>query len=449
MNKGIEFASKEVLGNEYLRPVIRLIESMQLHRGRSYTLPLSNGDATELEKTVAQIDANVRAVDAVDRKLGTILRTTDQWTAVKGKCRVILSGGSSKSPEDLLDEKTAIIVDMITLMAQAGDQSNLILDPDLDSYYLMETVVNRLIVLAEAMAQVRAHSTASAESPSDSEVERLTLSNFANSIRTTQSVLTRNFNVAFRETRDPKLEAKLEPCLKASLAATTRFLELLDRRTATGAEHKPDECWAAATVAIEANYRLYDETSHALDDLLLARIAGFQRNKAIVAAVTLPCVLTAIYLFVAFYRAVMGTVMQLEEASQRMLRGDLFDSGLLLDSHDELAHVTRAFSALTSRLRSECTALKQSEAMTRLVVDTALDAVITMDSMGQIIGWNAQAEATFGWSCNEVIGRNLGEVIIPRHQRDAHARGLERFIAGASSFVPRAVFIGARAGRFS
>jgi PAS domain S-box-containing protein len=440
MNKGIDFASKEVVGNEYLRPVIRLIESMQVHRGKTYIAEPVNGDAAQAAAVVEPMEESIRAVDAVDRKLGSVLRTTDQWMAIKGKCRVILSDVSSKSREEQFEEKTVLINDMILLMAQAGDQSNLILDPDLDSYYLMETVVNRLILLAEAIGQARARLTATATSPSESEVERLTLSNLANSIRTTQTALTRNFNVAFRETHDTKLELRLEPHLKKSLAATARFLELLDRRTMTGVAQDPEECWTAGTDAIRAGFELYDESSFALDTLLNARIAGFERNKVIVAVVTLPCVLTALYLFVAFYRAVMGTVLKLEETSQRMLNGDMDDTELLLDSHDELAHVTKAFGALTNRLRTECAALKQSEMMTRLIIDTALDAVITMDARGKITGWNAQAEATFGWPRGEVLGRVLGEVIIPRNLRDAHSRGIDRFLAtGETSVLNRRI----------
>ncbi len=74
-------------------------------------------------------------------------------------------------------------------------------------------------------------------------------------------------------------------------------------------------------------------------------------------------------------------------------------------------------------------ALRESEERARLIIDQAHDAFIAMDAHGVITDWNRQAEATFGWSRGEVIGRPLVETIVPPQYRDAHKRGLERFLA--------------------
>ena len=71
--------------------------------------------------------------------------------------------------------------------------------------------------------------------------------------------------------------------------------------------------------------------------------------------------------------------------------------------------------------------LAESEARARMIVDTAHDAFIGIDSEGRIAAWNAQAEATFGWLRQEVLGRNLAEIIIPVAFRDAHTNGMRRF----------------------
>jgi PAS domain S-box-containing protein len=71
--------------------------------------------------------------------------------------------------------------------------------------------------------------------------------------------------------------------------------------------------------------------------------------------------------------------------------------------------------------------LAESEARSRLVLDSAHDAFIGMDSDGRIVSWNAQAAATFGWSRDEVIGRRLSETIVPQGFRSAHEQGLKRF----------------------
>ena len=72
--------------------------------------------------------------------------------------------------------------------------------------------------------------------------------------------------------------------------------------------------------------------------------------------------------------------------------------------------------------------LRRSEHRTRVIVDTALDALITMDAGGTITGWNAQAENIFGWTREEAMGRLLATTIIPEKYRDAHERGLRHFL---------------------
>ncbi len=81
------------------------------------------------------------------------------------------------------------------------------------------------------------------------------------------------------------------------------------------------------------------------------------------------------------------------------------------------------------RARAAEATMRQSEARTRSIVQTALDAVIGMDAAGVITEWNPQAERTFGWSRQETIGQSLSATIVPLEYREAHERGLKHFLA--------------------
>jgi two-component system sensor histidine kinase/response regulator len=74
-------------------------------------------------------------------------------------------------------------------------------------------------------------------------------------------------------------------------------------------------------------------------------------------------------------------------------------------------------------------ALRHSEQRTRLIIDTANDAFVAMDARGDVIDWNSQAEITFGWKRDEIVGRSLAETIIPPQYREAHTAGLRHFLA--------------------
>jgi PAS domain S-box-containing protein len=84
-------------------------------------------------------------------------------------------------------------------------------------------------------------------------------------------------------------------------------------------------------------------------------------------------------------------------------------------------------SRLHRRLRAEAAAadargrdLRRSESRTRLVLDSAPDAFVSIDAGGAITTWNAAAERMFGWSAGEVAGRELRDVIFPPEGRAAY-----------------------------
>jgi PAS domain S-box-containing protein len=76
----------------------------------------------------------------------------------------------------------------------------------------------------------------------------------------------------------------------------------------------------------------------------------------------------------------------------------------------------------------------------RLLQETTLDAVVVMNSDGTIADWNECSVELFGWSREQVIGRNMAELIIPAQHRAAHHRGLKHFLkTGEGSVLGRRI----------
>ncbi|CUS39326.1 response regulator [Candidatus Nitrospira nitrificans] len=92
-----------------------------------------------------------------------------------------------------------------------------------------------------------------------------------------------------------------------------------------------------------------------------------------------------------------------------------------------LGTVGRQIGLFVERTEVEA-ALHENEARTSLIIDTALDAVMTMDHMGRITEWNAQAEQMFGWSAYEVIGRDVADIIFPPSQRLSYREYVQRLL---------------------
>jgi PAS domain S-box-containing protein len=72
--------------------------------------------------------------------------------------------------------------------------------------------------------------------------------------------------------------------------------------------------------------------------------------------------------------------------------------------------------------------VRASESRLRAMLESALDAVVTIDHSGRILGWNQAAETTFGYPADEALGSEMAELIVPPSLRDRHRRGLARFL---------------------
>jgi len=79
--------------------------------------------------------------------------------------------------------------------------------------------------------------------------------------------------------------------------------------------------------------------------------------------------------------------------------------------------------------------VRARESRLRAMLDAALDAVVSMDAEGRVIGWNPAAETIFGYRSIEAIGREMADLIVPPRLREAHRRGLARYLESRRGVV--------------
>ena len=119
-----------------------------------------------------------------------------------------------------------------------------------------------------------------------------------------------------------------------------------------------------------------------------------------------------------------GALRHLTGTATPLRNPDGSSAGAVLVTRDE----TERLAAEANRRRAQ-EDVARSEALKGAVLETALDAIVTMDAGGKISGWNPASERIFGWSSAEAIGREMAELIIPVRYRAAHRAGLGRFLA--------------------
>jgi PAS domain S-box-containing protein len=72
--------------------------------------------------------------------------------------------------------------------------------------------------------------------------------------------------------------------------------------------------------------------------------------------------------------------------------------------------------------------VRVSQARKAAILQSALDAIITIDHEGRVLEFNPAAERMFGYTLGDAFGRPLAELIVPPAMRDAHRRGMDRYL---------------------
>ncbi|MBK9573032.1 MAG: EAL domain-containing protein [Rhodoferax sp.] len=131
------------------------------------------------------------------------------------------------------------------------------------------------------------------------------------------------------------------------------------------------------------------------------------------------------------------------EVRMLALRDDVGERRALVVLDREITKIRQA----EVELHNAVDALNDSLERTKLLLDAALDAVINMDQDGCVIGWNHQAEAIFGYTAAQAMGRDVADLIVPPRSRQAHRDGMARYMRTSTPTIigRRVEVIGMRA----
>lgn len=425
VNGKIAFAQKEISGTQYLRSLRGLLE--HLFQEQLLAQDFAGGDVAArapLGMAQAQVDIDLQALAALDARLGKRLGTTEQlawlneqWATIKARTATMRARASD-------DLHAKLLGDLRALISTVGDSSNLILDPDLDSYYMMDTVLLKLPEAQTQLARIRQLGARVIGQGSARPEDRSELIILSGLLQTNIADTQKGLGVAFRHTASAQLQPVLEGRLDTYFAATGRFLNSIGRDlvepraiTANLASHR-----AAAADALRASFVFWDGATDQLDQLLQARIDGFRQRRSLAVGVTAGVLVLVLIAWLTFYLAVMSTVRALASASERMIRGDMARL-VELENRDELGEVVRSFNNVAA-------ALVAANAQQQAVLDNAVDAILTIEDDGRIASINPAAERIFGLSAAELIGRQIARIIPPPYDNEYSQVGVGREVAG-------------------
>jgi PAS domain S-box-containing protein len=324
VNQRINFAQYEIFGNVYLRPLEQLMLDVPQSRRLAQQMeqngaPVEQNGAPETQtQTQAtgvpvsydQIESDLASLETVEQQFGQRLRTTERYNTLRQSWAALRAGvdtTTSKplSPDEVQARYTQLIAQVRGLISQVGDASNLILDPDLDSYYLMDLALLKLPNVQDLMAQVQQMGELVVQRKTLSTEEKGRLLVGMGRLQEILGDSRASLEVAFHN--NPALLPVLEAPMQALSRKTDRFLAVLQEaiaqsKTVQGqpTAYEPAAYDAAAAEMLSASHAFWQETTTQLDTLLEQRIDGFARKIYTVEGFALMVLGTVLYVFVSF-----------------------------------------------------------------------------------------------------------------------------------------------------
>lgn len=351
-NIAIDFGENERRGVEYIKPVRHLLQDIQKHQ-----VAFLNGaaDGSVIEK---QIEDDLRSAQEVDGRYGKDLKTThglaglaEKWSTTKS---LILRSSSNAKPENINSAYDDIVgKSILPLIIQAGDTSQLILDPDLDSYYAMDNVVLNLPALGQLVAQTNAHVADLILTRENMESKKQLISFLLARIEPTMDRLNTGLQTSINQ--NPSLRGKLALPLRTHAEAMKAFDDMIRRQVLDAG---PSEfvkidlkaMSASGLKALESNYAMYDVTIGVLDDLLVTRISIFNQRRIFSLSIVGASIVIAILFIVSIGRSISRPIAELKEVTDRISKGDLSVSADI-NRQDEIGQLAGAINRLQKTLQ--------------------------------------------------------------------------------------------------
>jgi PAS domain S-box-containing protein len=345
INQRVEVAQYELYGSAYLHPLVQLIRDVP--RSQLLTNRYFYNEAKEavLWQQRDQIAQSIQALAIADQKFGARLKTAEQYRAVQQAWQILRDalskpiGGSDGVPPERTLERNAdlqllhqhLMTATRSLISQVGDTSNLILDPDLDTYYLMDAVLLKLPEAQERLATLRLMGEDILRRKTLRLEEKGQLTMQVGVAHANADATQKGVNVAFNNNPARTLKPILDKPLQNWLAVTNSYLNLLQSKLIEPEiiqlQHPSTEYDRTAVSALETSFKLWQQTVKQLDDLLQARIDRLRDRTYLVDIFALLVVCVVGYGFIALRHSLLE-----QQRSDRRLSAQHAATRALADS---------------------------------------------------------------------------------------------------------------------
>lgn len=406
--EAIQFSAKERLGVEYNREIYPVLNLAQQLRRDATSAAASGKEPETLAGLKDQLRAAQEKLNAIDQRLGGQLDTAKEFADMRNAFDRI---GSGNDVDSVFDAHSAYIDALIDLLSKVTDASNLTLDPDIDSYYIMDAAFFRVPDIIEDSGKLRGLGLAIMKAGTIAPAQQKKL----NDLFPIVGFQTRNMREGLAKSiaYNPSLADKINAT--PILNDTAEFLELAKKNVVEQQVYTPEAQTAylnAANKTIEDQYALTGRMLNELDSLLIKRISKTQTTLYLIDALAVVSILLAAYFFYAFFLVTRGGLALISQHLQEMAAGDLrvqptkpwgrdepalviTDLRKAYDSlHTLIGTVRQSSNTLFSTSEEIAAASLDLSARTESAAATLEQQAAAMEQIGSTVGNTAQQAST-------------------------------------------------------
>jgi methyl-accepting chemotaxis protein len=366
LDRDITTAQREIAGLHVLKPLNRMVQSMQQHRGLSAGV-LNGNEAMREQRATKEREVN-DALTAVAAELPPTLRESPRWQTIRNNWEEVRTQGLGWSAADNLARQTAMIGEALALMVDVADDSELSLDPEMDTYYFMDTVVSKMPAMLEPLGIMRARGTGILTKKEITAQQRVDIASLLAQMNATQRA--QNDNLAKVMHFTPAQRERLAGPAREFSNGTERIFalvrdDLLSEKFATA----PQDYFTRVTQLIDLGYQvMYETLMPQFEQQLAARMQHAQHLLWMNALLALVVMAVVAYLSIGTYYSVINSVNIFSQGARRLAGGDL-TVHFGTTGHDELHAAGEDLNDMTRSLRTLIGGVKQNAEALRQAAD--------------------------------------------------------------------------------
>jgi signal transduction histidine kinase len=424
----IDFARKELVGTKYLAAVRAIFAAILTDRAN----PAPIGQPKVSADNRSSADELVGALDAAQSAAGAMLQTAELEQALAATLRELQSNKADGPGRDALVADA--IVKARRLAVRIGDDSNLTLDPDLDTYYVQDIVVGKLPTFLGHLGEGQRLLREAAAAPTVGHGVRIVM--LDSLLRSTTEAIETNLAAAYRGNVDGKLKPAVEANFVRMISDANSHLSRVKSIVAAGQPTaidapSPDPVFAnAVQSAIDAWTVSHSE----LDRLLQQRIDTLLGKLRL--SLMFIGLATCLSIFIAFmtYWHIVRPLQRLEKLARTVRETKDYSLRTDIRSHDEIGRLAVAFNDMLSELAKarEREVADQARAgavqselarVTRLTTMGEMAATVAHEINQPLAAIVANGNAGLRWLKNKMPDLEEVEQSLKRIVKDGHRAG--------------------------